>query len=187
MYSRQSSTDAYSRSELPVELDPDFPISMFQWSVEHDPIRDVHAHDVLEIGICLRGNGIIVIGNTIQPYERGDIVAIGPGIHHHAKSGFGVNDMWYFVHFDPSDWSVSAYPRDVRSIFRSDDDMDLYPLISMLIKEVQNKAGDYQSSVRGLITTITVRLGRLKWTHWTASTPCILGLEGRIWAGRDSR
>ena len=59
MPNHQSKALDYSHSEIPVDLDPEFPISMFQWSVEQEPIRDLHAHDVLEMGICLRGNGIL--------------------------------------------------------------------------------------------------------------------------------
>ena len=117
MPNHQSKALDYSHSEIPVDLDPEFPISMFQWSVEQEPIRDLHAHNVLEMGICLRGNGIFVIDNTIQPYERGDVAAIGPGVYHRAKSGFGVHDLWFFVFLNPSHWSARPYPATSARLF----------------------------------------------------------------------
>ena len=101
MAHRRRTQPWYSLSQERVALDPRFPIHLLSFSDPQDPISNLHSHDALELGVCLRGNGVFIIGNTIHPYEEGDMIAIGPGVYHRAKSGIGMQDLWDFVFFHP--------------------------------------------------------------------------------------
>jgi AraC-like DNA-binding protein/quercetin dioxygenase-like cupin family protein len=160
--SRTRAQPTYSFSVERVALDPAFPVFMFPFSLSHDPITNLHCHDVLEIGLCVKGNGIFIIDNTLQPYEAGDIVVISPGLYHRAKSGAGMDDLWYFIYFNPEDWNIPHATRLSGKLIRNLDDPDLAPLVRLLVGEMNHELADRSTIVEGLIKAIVVRLSRLE-------------------------
>jgi len=152
----------YSFSDEHISLDPDFPVFMFSFSVSHDPIRNLHCHDVLELGLCLKGNGIFIIGNAIQPYEAGDVIAIGPEVYHRAKSGAGMEDLWYFLYFNPEDWEAPANTPGIGKLVGHGEDAGLSLLMTMLTDEIRDRLPDCKTGIRGLIITIMVLISRLE-------------------------
>lgn len=159
---RHRNQPAYSFSDESIKLDPDFPIFMFSFSLSTDPITNLHCHNVLELGFCVKGNGIFIIDNTLQPYEAGDLVIISPGLYHRAKSGGGMDDLWYFIYFNPEDWSVPDALRLSGKLVRNLDDRELSPLVRLLIDEVGADLAERRLIVEGLIKAIIVRLSRLE-------------------------
>ena len=151
----------YSLSQEHVSLDPCFPIHLLSFSDPQDPIRNLHSHDVLELGVCLRGNGVFIIGNTIHPYEEGDMIAIGPGVYHRAKSGIGMQDLWDFVFFHPPDWSAPEHSRGIQRLIKRSADPHLHALMLTVTDEIRNRHSAYRKSIAGLLNSICVRISRL--------------------------
>ena len=144
-----------------VSLKPDFPIHLISYSDPQEPISSLHSHDVLELGVCMRGSGTFIIGNSIHSYEAGDMVAIGPGVYHRAKSGIGMKDFWHFFYFRPADWQKLPGSKEFPKLIRQADDTHLYELMRTVIDEIQGRKSDCRESIAGLLQSICVRLGRL--------------------------
>lgn len=151
---------SYSLVQESISLNPDFPISMISYSCTHDPISSLHNHNVLEIGICRRGNGIFVIDNSIATYEMGDIITIGPGFYHRAKSGSGMDDLWSFFFFDLSAWNLPETLNNYHCLIPQSVDSELTDLMNILTNEFLDKHDGYKESIKGLLNTIAVRLTR---------------------------
>ena len=93
----------YLLKEEKVILPQEFPLIMFSHSVPHNPIAVLHCHNELEIGICIRGNGIFIIDHNIHIYEAGDVVAIAqrPGRGQCPPSaGQALSLQWYAGQLD---------------------------------------------------------------------------------------
>ena len=170
--SRRSKVPRYSLSEESVPLKPDFPIHLISFSDPQDPIVSLHSHDVLELGVCLRGNGIFIIGSGIHPYEEGDMIAIGPGVYHRAKSGLGMKDFWYFFYFNPADWRAREQSRGIQRLIKQSDDPQLRLLMLIVTNEIQNRQRACRESIEGLLKSICVRLSRLDDLEQGEDSPC---------------
>ena len=152
----------YDLSQEPVSLEPDFPIHLLSYSDPQEPITGLHNHNVLELGVCLRGNGIFIIGSSIHPYEKGDMIAIGPGVYHRAKSGIGTKDFWHFFYFHPAEWCIEESLQGVQKLIKQSEAPHLHSLMQILSDEIQGKKYAYQKSIAGLLQSICVCLSRLK-------------------------
>lgn len=160
--SQWKKSEIYSFTDEKVPLDADFPVFMFSFSVAKDPIRNLHRHDVLELGVCIKGNGIFILDNSIQTYEAGDVIVIGKGVYHRAKSGTGMEDLWYFLYLNPADWSAPDLPSNIARLVTFRDDPKLCILINLITDEIRNLQDDYKTSIKGLINTVMVRISRLE-------------------------
>ncbi|GEM_PF-2940803 len=152
----------YSLLDERIKIDSDFPIFMFAHSVSEEPISNLHAHNVLELGICLKGHGIFIIDNDISPYDSGDIILIHPGVYHRAKSGAGVDDLWYFIYFNPEDWTEYWMPEHVNRLVHYFEDHVVFSLVNVLVEEIKSKRADREYIIAGLINSILVRIKRIE-------------------------
>lgn len=59
----------------------------------------LHYHDVLELGICLSGEGRYVSTDCEQPFKAGDVQVIPP-YHPHYNVTNGKNSLWEFIDID---------------------------------------------------------------------------------------
>jgi len=92
----------YAVYYAPIPLDEDFPFHISGLFVQRDrTITELHAHDYPELGYCLEGNGIFVVGNKVMPFKSGDIVVITPREIHLAQSVKGTVSKWHWIYFDP--------------------------------------------------------------------------------------
>ena len=151
----------YSFSDEVIPLPPEFPIFTFSFSVSHDPISNLHCHNVLELGICMKGYGVFIIDNCIQTYEAKDVVAIGAGMYHRAKSGVGMEDLWRFLYLNPEDWGLPPIPENIARTITLRDDPLLFQLIVMVTDEISERHPDYRTCIQGLLSVIMVRIIRL--------------------------
>jgi len=88
-------------SFAPIDLDDDFPFSVSARYEQPDrPITSLHLHEVPELGYCLDGNGIFVVGQQVMPFRAGDAVIIMDREMHLAQSVRGTVSHWHWVYFD---------------------------------------------------------------------------------------
>lgn len=62
-----------------------------------DTISFLHYHQEVEIGLCLCGSGVFIIGDRSYRFSRGDITCIPPGVVHFAQSDENNPSSWYFI------------------------------------------------------------------------------------------
>jgi len=86
------------------ELHPDFPLSIGTNSRCGGDYKNglYHYHNFLEFGICLKGTGTFIIEDRSIRFAPGDIIVIGPGLIHIARSDAGNESRWTWIYADVS-------------------------------------------------------------------------------------
>lgn len=78
----------------------DFPLRAVGWDMPDHRIRDLHAHEALELGYCHAGSGSFLIGGTMAAFRAGTCVIVAPGTLHRARSDAGSTSRWTFCWLD---------------------------------------------------------------------------------------
>lgn len=108
---------------FPIELPDELPIYSSAPFEQFDlPIRHLHFHACLEIGLCLEGNGIFVVGDKILPFGAGDVSFIGANEVHLARSAPGTISRWVWIYCDPLRLCALSVPASERG------ELDPFPL-----------------------------------------------------------
>ncbi len=82
-----------------VNLPEDFPFAVSPLFEQGDKeITALHAHNVIEFGICLDGSGIFVVEDKILPFHAGDASIITNKEMHLAQSTKGTSSHWYWIY-----------------------------------------------------------------------------------------
>ena len=71
-------------------------------SFYHLPRREqsfLHCHEVLELGVCLCGNGECLLGTRTIPYKAGDVQVIPPYLPHYDVAHTD-DTLWAFINVD---------------------------------------------------------------------------------------
>jgi AraC-like DNA-binding protein len=163
----------YRIVHAPISLAEDFPIGGGNFSEQGDkPITLLHGHDCLELGYCYEGAGTFVIGSKVLPFRTGDVSVITPAEVHLAQSVPGTSSRWAWIYLDPSRLvrligteagllaTAGMSGARFRNLISTERDPFLGPLVRELASELNEQARGYQSAVRGLVTSIMVRLQR---------------------------
>ncbi|MBN2658367.1 MAG: AraC family transcriptional regulator [Spirochaetales bacterium] len=153
---------SYSYTREDVELNPEFPIHMFSHTAEDEQLYNLHSHNTLEVGLCLRGNGVFIIGNRIHSYGKGDMIVINSGIFHRARCSKGKEDLWYFLFFKPEDWSLRDDLSKIPHFIHHNDERNLYHILKALIDEITDEENGYREAAANLLRAFTLRLARLR-------------------------
>jgi len=161
----------YSYTRENVELNAGFPIQMFSHTAEDEQLYNLHSHNTVEVGLCLRGNGVFIIGNRIHSYQKGDMTVINSGIYHRARCSKGKEDLWYFLFFKPEDWAIREDLSGVPHFIHHNDENNLYHILKALIDEISAGQNGYQEAAGGLLKAFTLRLARLKETDFLPGLP----------------
>ena len=158
----------------PIALAEDFPIRVDAFHEQGDqPITWLHVHDCVEIGFCHEGAGIFVIGSKVLPFRAGDVSVITPAELHLAQSVPGTRSRWTWIYVDPfrllralgKDDAVTDLSalmgRRFRNIISPGRDSFIGTLAGELVTELRESPRGYRTSVRGLVSSLMVRLRRL--------------------------
>jgi AraC-like DNA-binding protein len=178
----------YRIVHAPVALADDFPITSHPFHEQGDrPITWLHGHDCLEIGYCHDGAGIFVIGNKLLPFRTGDVSAITPAEVHLAQSLPGTRSHWAWIYLDPfrllrvvgKESTSLAMGRLAGRRFRNLIPPQRDPFLGILVRELLTELGehprDYRTAVKGLVSSLLVRLQRLASPRADASR--VMGIE----------
>ncbi len=85
----------------PISLPEEFPFSVSGLYTQTDKeIVSLHAHDVLELGLCLDGSGIFVVDDKVLPFNGGDVCVITERETHLAQSRAGTVSHWHWLYAD---------------------------------------------------------------------------------------
>ncbi len=143
----------------------------------------MHFHNLLEIGVCLDGTGILKIENREIPYHPGMLSIIPPNVPHHTVSALGTQSSWEYIFIDVSKMINTLYGEDV--LFRQRleerinkavffDEGEKAPEINLLVNGILQELRDkkdmlYREAVRGMALALLIWIARLSTD--TAETP----------------
>ena len=137
------------------------------------PFDWLHMHEALELGICLDGQGVWVVGQRHLAFAAGSVVVIAPGIPHFAHCHAGTISRWEFLMVEPSLLLQGHQPgREVLDgggfagpAFPVMLDPRAHADACLLVREAVFEAGralpGHQVAVRGLCWAALARLRRL--------------------------
>jgi AraC-like DNA-binding protein len=159
------------------DLQDDFAISTphtYYLPAGKDPISLLQSHDVLEIGYCFAGTGILVVEDRVFHFQPGDASIVGPGEMHMSRRPEEVYCEWAYFWVDPVRLiGAAAFEPEIFSTDRLGGpgfpnilSCRKYPEITSLIRdivqELQQEKTEYRALVRGEVWTLLSRLYRLR-------------------------
>jgi len=159
----------------PIGLDEGFPILGEPHFLQRDqPIRFLHVHQCLEIGLCFEGSGVFVVGEKVLPFSAGDVSFINHTEVHLARSAAGTTSRWAWIYLDPLrlvdlpdadrrflDPSPLAGGR-FANLIHPRENAEIGRLVRRLVEELRGQAPGYRGLVRGLVLELMVLTHRLR-------------------------
>lgn len=137
----------------------------------HDTAH-LHFHNLMEIGICHEGRGVLTLGGRDCPYGGGMLSVIPANCPHHTRSEQA--DFWEYLYLDPAQLLRELYPNSAklqeetlallnrRALLL--DPVEGAPLTAAaceIIREMQEQEPYYRDVVRDLVGVFLMRLLRV--------------------------
>ncbi len=133
-----------------------------------------HYHDLLEIGWCHEGSGIIAVDSRCFEFDPRSVFVIGSGRRHFAQSTRGNIAIWTFMYIDLKALLSEHVPD--QSLLRIDDlggphfqhvmneksEPAICKVVSQMVAEFRMRQENWEEALRGLCRTLAVYLQRLK-------------------------
>jgi AraC-like DNA-binding protein len=133
----------------------------------------MHFHNLFEIGICLRGQGLLILGEEEQVYEGGMISAI-PAHFPHITVSEDV-DAWEYLFLDTEELIRELFPGDSRAqeealralnrradLFRVEEQPEYADTVKKILREMQEKKPYYRDAVHRLVQICMLELIRIQ-------------------------
>lgn len=73
-------------------------------------ITTLHFHNLMEIGVCREGEGMLILDEREIPYYPGLLTVIPHNYPHTTNSKFGTTSYWEYIFFEPEHVLQEAYP-----------------------------------------------------------------------------
>jgi AraC-like DNA-binding protein len=156
-----------------MEFPEGFPLIFYWWDQPDKEISKLHGHNGLEVGYCSEGSGIFVVESKVYPFCAGDLVIINDREMHFARSTPGTTSRWAYVCFDPVQLigSSVAAPEllsiaelggpGFKNVIAGSEHPALETVVREVVRELDARAANYQSVVRGLLWSLLGMLHRL--------------------------
>lgn len=137
----------------------------------HD-VQYMHFHNLMEIGVCHEGKGVLTLDNRDCPYTGGMISVIPANCPHHTRSEG--EDFWEYLYLDPAQILRELYPNNQKlqeeklALFNrravllgEEEGAALTGAAREIIREMQRQDAYYRDVVRDLVKIFLLRLLRL--------------------------
>lgn len=139
----------------------------------HDEFR-LHFHNLMEIGVCRKGNGKLILDEHECVYESGMISVIPENLPHTTISDGEEPNAWEYLFFDPRGVIEELYPNN--SIYQNEiaeefskqaylmkfeENESICRIINGIMDELRNKNNYYQQMVHHYVCLLVYELIRL--------------------------
>ena len=142
--------------EIPLSSEP---LYFFPYTQRYNTKRDMHYHNGVEIGLCLKGEGIFFVEDRLFPFGKGDVSIVLAGERHIAQSPDHNPSEWYFLTIDPQALGLDFPEFIVRPVL----------------------------SARGMTYTMRMLCAELENRRWDSEELCVLLLKALcVWLRRDN-
>lgn len=169
----QFQSDSVLKVAEPKVLPHEFPATHMDYIQEYHSQERIHYHDCLEIGLCVQGNGTLMINNQIYPFPSNSITVIQGNCLHEAhvllKNKNEIN-AWKYIFVTPEFWGMNC--REFGGFLCKDS--QLITLFHMMYNELEEKPDNYQSMFPKLLSvflTYTERIAPLSFPIHYGSLP----------------
>ena len=135
----------------------------------------LHFHNLMEIGVCRYGKGILKMENDDLPYQPGMISVIPTNYPHNTLSAEGTESYWEYLFIDPEKILQSMYPDDIlfqqkmlekvnkKPFFGNEKSVpELADIVHSILDETRNKKDPlYKECIRGLSLALLINVARV--------------------------
>ncbi len=172
----------YRNYELPMT----FPVLILtgdKWHISDVKSGKLHFHNCLEIGICHTDSGIIEFEDSPENFKAGDVTFISRNVPHTTYSAKGEASLWSYIYINPDELLKGVFGdsspyseiysdmmQNLQMILGKDKYPDIYMIVKNILDEMENKAMNYQLSVKGLFLALFMKLMRIYATSKGGST-----------------
>lgn len=155
----------------------DFPVSAtYRCELEPDshPIDHLHEHDLLEVGYCHAGAGILVVEDRVMTFEAGDVAVINDQEMHMSRGNQQNPSRWTYFWIDPAA-TLAGIPEALEvsdqaplggqgfpNIISCRTNPDICQLVQSIISELDGHGAHSRVIVRGLTAALMAHLHRLR-------------------------
>ncbi len=159
----------------PPQSDPVLALLGESWiRVYGQDVTNLHFHNLLEIGYCRDGNGVLHFDGQQVSYQTGSVSVIPANYPHSTLSAEEKENYWEYLYFDPDTVLGQIYPNnpayqrsllDVinqRAIRLEEADYPAFAgTVKLIMEEMRHKSPYYKESVQGLLHSLCVSILRL--------------------------
>lgn len=144
-----------------------------QHPLSSQPIKSLHFHKCLEIGVCTSGSGNCIIDNRLYKYNKGDMQIVLPYQPHLANSDKGTQGRWIWFSYDPYKLTANddignriatIIEKQVKfsGVFSPNEYPELASIINKCIDEIQNSKGLSHLYALLLVQQLILELSRIE-------------------------
>ncbi|MCR5108169.1 MAG: AraC family transcriptional regulator [Lachnospiraceae bacterium] len=136
-------------------------------------IEFLHFHNLIEIGYCREGRGILTLDEDYSEFEPGMVSVIPRNFPHTTNSEPGTESWWEYLFFDPARILQSVFPQDVQyqkkivrlvqknAIFEREDDIaDIARTVKDIMEEFRNEGRYRQEIIKGYMVSLIFSIAR---------------------------
>jgi len=133
--------------------------------------KQMHFHNLMQIGICHEGSGVLTIDERKYPYKQGMVVVIPANCPHHIFSE--QEAFWEFILISSTNTLQELFPNNKKIheeklamvnfravIFGAEEAEELACILREIIKELRRQGDYYRDVVRDLVKILVLRLLR---------------------------
>jgi AraC-like DNA-binding protein len=135
------------------------------WRISDVPSGRLHFHNCLEIGLCESDSGTLEFSDNRCPFMTDNVSFIAGDVPHTTYSTPGTASKWSYIFVDMETLLSPFFPFDVLpdkelildmlhnyyTVVSKGSNPEVYHIVKMIIKELDNKVDNYQFTVRGLL------------------------------------
>ncbi|MCI8357431.1 MAG: AraC family transcriptional regulator [Lachnospiraceae bacterium] len=161
-------------------LSPHFPallLSGDHWRISDRQRDRLHFHNCLEIGLCHSESGFMEFYGETCPFQEGDITIIPQNVPHSTYSTPGASSLslWSYLFIDPKELFRHSLPstwknydlqpyafRNFKYLLSKEQYPEVWQLLTLIIKELQEQKLGYQFAARGLMLSLYIEIYRIQ-------------------------
>lgn len=152
---------------LPIIADPESLL------VDH-PIRYLHRHQCAEIGLCIEGSGVFVVGKKVMEFAVGDVTFINQSEVHLARSMPGTTSRWHWIYLDPIKLAMASRfepemldPAPLsgahfQNVIQSNESTYLASVAQQMVTEITGREAGFRTNLVALTAQFMIGLRRVR-------------------------
>ncbi len=138
-----------------------------------DGIDFLHFHNLVEVGFCREGTGILTLDDRHLDYEAGMISVIPKNYPHTTNSTPNTLSWWEYLFFDPHVILKTAFPKDgnyvkkitslvyKNAVFEKKEEAEeIYETVKRIMEEMREENGYSREVVKGLMLSLVFLIAR---------------------------
>lgn len=147
--------------------------------------RNLHFHNLMEIGVCRSGTGELILDEEHLPYQSAMLSFIPSNYPHVTISSHKDGpSFWEYLFFEPAQILAEMYPQNEllqremlerineKALFVHEwENRNIALLVKMIMEEMREKQTHYNESVKGMLFALVTEILRINEQDESAVTP----------------